>query len=178
MSACNFKDTNKGLVHGIKALSLLPQRIRSSLIVLCIGRPPAKNFDYPEGITFRWSGYIEDRAHLGSLISAADFMVYPSLADNQPLAVIESLACGTPVFAFETGGIPEIIGTGGGRVAKWKDSQQLADLITESIDNNSLGELGVLARDRAETHFSRARMTKEYMSLYEKMISRGDSPST
>ena len=63
-------------------------------------------------------------------------------------------------------------------MAKWKDSQQLADLITESIDNNSLGELGVLARDRAETHFSRARMTKEYMSLYEKMISRGDSPST
>jgi hypothetical protein len=52
--------------------------------------------------------YLE-RPALHSLLAAADLFLYPSLADNHPLAVLEALAAGTPVLAFSVGGIPEQI---------------------------------------------------------------------
>lgn len=53
-----------------------------------------------------------DSAELHGLLIAADIFLYPSLADNHPLAVLEALAAGTPVLAFATGGIPEQLEAG------------------------------------------------------------------
>jgi len=43
-----------------------------------------------------------------SLFHASDIMMNPSLVDNMPNAILESMACGVPVVTTDAGGIPYI----------------------------------------------------------------------
>lgn len=52
---------------------------------------------------------ISDESILSMLYNAADVFVTPSLADNFPNTIVESMACGTPVVGFNVGGIPDLI---------------------------------------------------------------------
>ena len=54
-------------------------------------------------------GPISDENRLAEIYSAADLFVIPSLEDNLPNTVIESMACGVPVVGFSSGGIPEMV---------------------------------------------------------------------
>lgn len=54
-------------------------------------------------------GHVENERWLALIYSAADLFVIPSLEDNLPNTVLESMACGTPVIGFDVGGIPEMV---------------------------------------------------------------------
>jgi glycosyltransferase involved in cell wall biosynthesis len=72
--------------------------------------------------------------------------------ENQPLAVLESFACGVPVVATKLGGLPDLIGDGAtGRLVPHDDVAALAAALTE------------LANDPAKTHSKgrRARVLAE-----------------
>jgi len=74
--------------------------------------------------------------------NAADVFVAPSLADNLPTTVMESMCCGTPVAGFEVGGIPDMIShKENGYLAKYKDAQDLADGIQYCIGEQLKGSL-------------------------------------
>lgn len=53
-----------------------------------------------------------NEARVASYYSASDVYALPSLEDNLPNTISESLCCGTPVAAFPTGGIVEMVETG------------------------------------------------------------------
>lgn len=61
------------------------------------------------GENIRLVGRIEDERLMSVLFSAADVFVIPSLEDNLPNTVLESLLCGTPVIGFPSGGIPDMV---------------------------------------------------------------------
>ena len=82
-----------------------------------------------EAIPFqtRFMGQIKDEYTLAVLYNAADVFIAPSLADNLPYTIFESLACGTPVVAFDTGGISDLIQHKvNGYLARSKDSEDLS----------------------------------------------------
>jgi len=54
-------------------------------------------------------GPIEDEKKMVDIYNASEIFITPSLQDNLPNTVMESLSCGTPVVAFDTGGIPEMV---------------------------------------------------------------------
>jgi glycosyltransferase involved in cell wall biosynthesis len=54
-------------------------------------------------------GVLKDELSLSLLYSAADLFVLPSLQDNLPNTVMESLACGTPVVCFRSGGVVDMV---------------------------------------------------------------------
>ena len=54
-------------------------------------------------------GPIASPDQMRAVYQAADALLMPSLEDNYPNTIVESLACGTPVVGFRTGGIPEQI---------------------------------------------------------------------
>jgi len=86
---------------------------------------------------------------------------------NEPfgLAVIESMACGTPVIAGNRGSMPEIITDG-------KDGYLVSDT-AEAV--KALSKIGTLdrreCRKTVEARFSVARMVNEYLNVYQKVIS-------
>ncbi|MGB3721520.1 MAG: glycosyltransferase, partial [Pacificimonas sp.] len=56
--------------------------------------------------------HIDDRVQLAKLYSACDVCCVPSRIENLSLTVLESLASGTPVVAFDVGGTADVIETG------------------------------------------------------------------
>ena len=57
-------------------------------------------------------GIIRDERLMSVVYSAADVFVIPSLMDNLPNTVLESLLCGTPVIGFPVGGILDMVQDG------------------------------------------------------------------
>lgn len=75
-------------------------------------------------------GYVQDERLMAMIYNAADAFVLPSLMDNFPNTMLESIACGTPVIAFPTGGIPEAIRhSENGLICEKADAIHLAALL-------------------------------------------------
>jgi glycosyltransferase involved in cell wall biosynthesis len=85
--------------------------------------------------------------------SLMDVFVMPSREDPFPLVCIESAAAGTPIVAFDTGGIPELLQQGCGEVVPYPDVRRLASsvqsLLVDDERRKTLGSRGrVLARSQ------------------------------
>lgn len=54
-------------------------------------------------------GRLDNEISLSVAYSAADVFIIPSIQENLPYTVMESLSCGVPVVAFDIGGIRDMI---------------------------------------------------------------------
>ncbi|AEE53261.1 glycosyltransferase [Haliscomenobacter hydrossis] len=126
--ATSVKNPYKGWEYVTSALKILyEQRQNENITVLIFGN--GNNQEISETIPFqtRFMGRLNDEYTLALTYNAADVLVAPSLIDNLPYTIFESLACGTPVVAFDTGGIPDMIQHRiNGYLAKYKDAEDLA----------------------------------------------------
>jgi glycosyltransferase involved in cell wall biosynthesis len=170
LMASDLNDSNKGFAWAVETLHALPPDIKSRLQLICIGTRNQTAVEQLADYNVYWADYVQDQRLLSTMLNAADLMLYPSLADNQPLAVIEALACGTPVFSFATGGIPETIGNDAGVIVARKDTQALAAAISSAIRNGQLPAMSAAARLRAESHFSRETMASNFLELYRTVL--------
>jgi glycosyltransferase involved in cell wall biosynthesis len=105
----SLRDTRKGAHLLVDALAQLQGRIPADdLVFLVFG---AKESPLLEKIPFRVInlGFIREKKELAQYYAASTAFVLPSLEDNLPNTVLESLACGTPVVAFNIGGISDMI---------------------------------------------------------------------
>jgi len=102
-------------------------------------------------------------AALAQVLGTARVVVMPSLMpESFGLTGLEALACGTPVVAFDSGGITEWLADGlTGFVVPWGDVSALADRVRQTLENDLLAErLGRAGRQHAqrfnlESHMSR-----------------------
>lgn len=83
-----------------------------------------------------FTGRLFDEYSLSLVYNAADVFVTPSLADNLPSTVLESISCGTPVVGFRVGGIPDMIKhQENGYLANYKSVDDLVKGIIFSFEN-------------------------------------------
>jgi glycosyltransferase involved in cell wall biosynthesis len=87
------------------------------------------------------------------------------------IVLIEALACGTPVFAYRRGSIPEIIEDGVTGV--------ICDNLNEMVA--AVNRLPLIQRQRCrdafESRFTVQRMAEDYLAIYEKMAAVGVQPA-
>lgn len=117
-------------------------------------------------------GMIRDQEELNRIYGTSDVFVIPSLEDNLPNTVMESLACGTPVAGFDTGGIPEMVGhLEQGFIAPQGNSKQLAEGIFWILSKADPAVLRQQAREKVIAHYANAVVAKQYIKVYEELLS-------
>lgn len=139
--AVSVNSPYKGWAYLQKALELLKQDDSiKNISVLIFGSGYDKGI--AESIPFKtkFMGYLQDEYSTALVYNAADVFIVPSLADNLPTTVQESLSCGTPVVGFEVGGIPDMIShKKNGYLARYKDAGDIAEGIKFCINNRIKG---------------------------------------
>jgi glycogen(starch) synthase len=100
--------------------------------------------------------------------------ILPSVWENFPYALLEAMACGTPVVATHCGGFPELIEDGvSGFLVSVDDSEALASRISELLAQPQLrNDIGRNARKRVEKLFSVGQVLPTMVAAYEHAISR------
>ena len=172
--AANYiKDRNKGFEIFLKALDLLAVNGWGEKVdVILFGAK--NNPKLPQtGFTTHCFGEIKKEEELVLLYSAADLFVLPSIQENLPNTVIESMACSTPCVAFSIGGLPDIIDHKmNGYLAEPFSIQDLADGICWSIsDIERHCDLSRWAREKIELEFDVKLVAKRYLNLYMEIMS-------
>jgi len=117
-------------------------------------------------------GQLHDEISLVLAYSASDIMIVPSMQDNLPNTVVESLACGTPVIAFDIGGIPDmVIHKENGYLSKPFDTSDLADGIKWLLEDKERWDiLSQNARKKAEREFDINKVASRYIKVYQDIL--------
>lgn len=110
-----------------------------------------------------------DRAKLALLMRAADALVYPTLADNHPLVLLEAASQELAVASFAVGGVTEIVVHGEtGLLCRAGDGGALLDAAHALLCEPGLARrMGRAARSHGEGRFRAERMAADYAALLE-----------
>jgi len=115
--------------------------------------------------------FINNPPMLAKYYSAADVLLYPSIADNCPLVVLEAMACGLPVVSFNTGGIPELVEHKiNGYISEYKNQNDL-EVGIKYLVNLPVHEIEKIRQcsiNKIKTGFTVEKMADQYIRLYEK----------
>lgn len=167
------KDLHKGTPYLIEAIDLFiknHQLSTDSVELLVFGNRDQKNA--PEfSIPTTFLGTISDDQKLALCYSAADVFLAPSLEDNLPNTVMESLACGTPLAAFATGGIPDMVKHKyNGYLAEYRSSADLAAGIAWIYNYPDMAKLNFNARQTVEDYFAEGTIAGQHIELYKSLL--------
>jgi glycosyltransferase involved in cell wall biosynthesis len=114
-----------------------------------------------DGEQVRLTGEVNDKTKEEFLAGATALLFPIDWPEPFGLVMIEAMACGTPVIAFRSGSVPEVIDDG------------ITGFVVESEEQaiEALGRIGELDRGRVRAHFEKRftseRMAREYVRHYE-----------
>jgi glycosyltransferase involved in cell wall biosynthesis len=94
--------------------------------------------EFQNSIKFKihYLGFLDDEELIAHVYKCSDVFVIPSILDNQPTTIVESMNCGVPVVGFDLCGIPEMIEhKTTGYIAEAYNSKDLANGIHYCLEN-------------------------------------------
>lgn len=165
--AGSLNNRRKGFDMVLQALAGMSDLPSLFLLTLGSGKP---SVEFP--IPNLHLGHIANERLLSLVYSAADLFVIPSLQDNLPNTVLESLSCGTPVVGFDVGGIPEMVRSSvTGMLAPPQDVKALQTTIIQLLkDDNRRREMAANCRRIAVEEYSLEVQAQRYVELYEQIL--------
>lgn len=147
-------DKNKGLSDYLKLADILDDDYR----IVLVGLKKNQMEILPKNVLG-----IERTANvkeLAKIYTAADLFLNLSYCENYPTVNIESLACGTPILTYKTGGSPEIVEDYGGTVVEQGNIMK----VLESVKAMKKDGAHKVCVDRCK--FDNAQVIDNYLKLY------------
>ncbi|MCJ7686923.1 MAG: glycosyltransferase family 4 protein, partial [Desulfobacteraceae bacterium] len=137
--------------------------------LVCFGKPSRELESI--GIPFVTLGHLDSDEKIRRVYSAADIFLLPSLEDNLPNTILESMSCGTPVVAFDVGGLPDMVTNGvTGQLVPLSDTRKMGETIIDLIKKPDLRKsMGKEGRKRAEQEYSLSVQAGRYSDLYKEL---------
>lgn len=119
-----------------------------------------------EGIIF--TGFVSEK-ELATLYKNAAVYVFPSLEEGFGIPLLEAMACGCPVAASDIGALKEI---GGGAAVYFRpaDENDMAEKVSQVLENRKLRESLVKDGRQRVNEFSWKKMAKETLEVYKNAI--------
>lgn len=161
-------DPRKGYQLLMEALLKLNNTNELELVVFGVSSP-----ENDPGFKFitHYRGFLHDDISLRLLYSAADVMVVPSIQESFGLTAAEAMACGTPVVAFDTTGLKDIIDHKvNGYLACPFESASLASGIEWIISSNLDTDLAAKAREKIMCCFDSKVVAGQYLKIYSSLL--------
>ena len=163
--AQSVENRRKGFAHLSAAMAQLRDVPGLCLVSVGKGEP-----ELPDSVNSRHLGEIRSDREMSGVYGMADVFCVPSLQDNLPATVLESLASGTPVAGFGIGGIPDMVRPGiTGELAESATGEALASAIRRVLDG-SREALRSRCREVAESEYSLDLQARRYVELYAELL--------
>ena len=153
-----------GKRKGLDVFIELSKRLGKEYQIVLVGTNDTLDKDLPDNIISIHK--TENQIELAQIYSAADVFVNPTREENYPTVNMESLACGTPVITFNTGGSPEIIDNTCGIVVDKNDVDALENKIIAVREGNLFNKEDILLRAK---RFDMKDRYQEYIDLYQNL---------
>lgn len=162
--ADTISNSRKGFEFLIKAFEELD---RKDILLCAVGSISKEVEAIPNVLQL---GVVKDERLMSLAYSAANVFVIPSLMDNLPNTVLESLFCGTPVIGFPVGGILDMIEPEvNGYLTKGIDSHSLAQTINLFLENSHQFDRDVI-REKAVAKYDQSIQASSYMKLFDELL--------
>jgi glycosyltransferase involved in cell wall biosynthesis len=117
-------------------------------------------------------GYIQDELTLRIAYNASDILLHPAPIDNLPNTVAESMACGTPVLAFNTGGLPEmVVPQKSGWLVDEINSERMLTKLRDVIKSNSFNQLRRSTKESAHKLFNCGSIGNKFLEIFGSLCS-------
>lgn len=161
LGVASIWEERKGFDYFLKLSKLI--EVDEQIILVGLNKKQLKNL--PENIL--GIERTDSQKELAEIYSSVDVFVNPTLEDNFPTTNLESLACGTPVVTFNSGGSPETIDEKSGIIVEKGNLKALHKAI-QQIKFKRVYFSSKECRSRAEKYFNKNDKFQEYIELYEK----------
>ncbi|MFQ5942231.1 MAG: glycosyltransferase family 4 protein [Anaerolineales bacterium] len=165
-----------GLSSGIGLAQGLSQETGRAVELAIAGQVPVRirqSIDPEAELTVDWRGIVEP-ADIPALDRSAHVLFSGDIHPACPNSVIEAMACGLPVVAYDTGALPELVSSDAGRVAAygadaWKLEAPNLEVMIEATKDvlDKLPRFRAGARTRAKEAFGLERMADRYLEALE-----------
>lgn len=163
----------KGLDLLLRALALLPADVSLDVVGEGEERDALQNLQRELGIAsrVRWHGTQPQQALL-DFYRAATAVVIPSVDEGLGLVAVEAMLCETPVVAFESGGLPDIVQADRtGILVRERSVESLASAIEALLGQPDRGHaLGAAGRLHALATFAPESVARRYIDIYRTAI--------
>ncbi|MCP3929873.1 MAG: glycosyltransferase, partial [Bacteroidetes bacterium] len=161
-------DKRKGFHLLQPALKYLKKNSNIDMATVIFGASMPK-FAPDFGMPSYYLSVLQDEWSLVLAYSAADVFVLPTMHDNLPYTIIESMACSTPCVSFRIGGLPDIIDHDiNGFLATPFNTEELAEGIQTIIENDTLREeMSTNSRQKALEEYDVNIQVNKYLQLFD-----------
>lgn len=165
-----FSDKRKGFTELLKILDYLSNIYECKSMELIVIGAVEQTTDFATSIPIRYLGIVSSEEAMLMAYKIAEVTVVPSFCENLSNTIMESLACSTPVVAFNIGGNGDMIDhKKNGYLAEPYSTEDFANGIIWCLEHNSKGEIGKNARRKVTENFSIDIISGMYKKLYESL---------
>jgi glycosyltransferase involved in cell wall biosynthesis len=167
----NLNNARKGGDLLLKALQSLPKSLRAETVLLTLGNGGEAILE-AVGMPNLNLGYVSSDRLKAIAYSAADLFIFPTRADNLPLVLQESMACGTPMVSFKVGGVLDLVRPGvTGYLAQPEDPQDFYHGIMQLIEDKNLrASMRQTCRAIALEEYPVELQGQRYIELYRQAL--------
>lgn len=145
----------------------LSRIIDSNSIIILVGLSSQQINNLPTNII--GISRTENTQELAELYSYANVFLNPTWEDNFPTTNLESLACGTPVVTYKTGGSIESISPETGFIVEKGNIKGLLSVI-KIVQENGKEQYSKLCRERATKLYDKNDRYQDYINLYNSIL--------
>lgn len=158
---------SKGIQDLIEAVYLLPEKIKTEIVINIYGDGPYKNElskkieNYSLEKCFLFMG---SNPNLKALFSNYDYMLQPTHMECFSLSILESLAANVPVITTNVGGNTEVVTNGvNGFIFNAKEVNALAAILENVYLGNK--KIAINTRELISNSFSLPKMVENHLKL-------------